>query len=86
MPNVLMKCGCVAQATCQGKPVCSSHFTLTEDGKTPEDNMPDLSNRQAKCSYCGGVAESKNWERLPFFSYNKNRTIDSYHCGCRGWN
>lgn len=80
----MMKCGCVAQGRrADGSPICTSHWNLTPDAEIVMD-PPDLSNRQAKCPYCGELADSKNWERLPFFSYQPDREYDSFYNLCRG--
>lgn len=41
--------------------------------------------KQAKCVYCGELADSKNKERLPFFEERKECKYDKFYCGCRGW-
>lgn len=83
----LMKCGCVSQAVRpNGDPVCTSHMNLTPDAEIVAATVPDFGNRQAKCPYCGEFADSKNYERLPFFEHRPDKSYDSYYCGCRGWN
>lgn len=50
---VLMQCGCVAQArdTKTGKPVCVVHFGLDAGADQPVSLVPDLTGREARCSY-----------------------------------
>lgn len=74
----MMKCGHIANATCNGKPycvICDCDETVT--------GMPVLEGRMASCSHCGKVVPSS--EDLPFFSYRPNCNTDSYYCGCYGW-
>lgn len=83
MREVIMKCGHVANATHNGKPVCAICFGLTPDAEIVADTTPDLTGRKAMCSQCGHETVSN--ENLPFFEYRPNCKYDSYYCGCRGW-
>lgn len=81
--SVIMKCGCASNADWQnGKgeviPYCIIHNCVE-----PLDFNVVLSGRMCKCSYCGQTVPSKM--SLPFFKYNVNKKIDSYYCGCWGF-
>lgn len=76
--KIIMKCGCVANATYNGKPYCFTH-----DCDQVEKNFPDLSNRIAKCSMCNN--HEKSSENLPFFRHRPDCDFDDYYCGCGGW-
>lgn len=75
----LMQCGCAAYAHKDGKWGCGVHNCWT-----PMEEVPDLSNREAKCLYCGTFCPSDT--KLPFFEYVGDREYDRFYCGCRGWN
>ena len=79
-----MKCGCVANATCNGKPICAIHAGLTPDAAIVSDTQPDLTGRKARCPDCKGTVNSSF--DLAFFAYRPEREFDSFYCGCRGWN
>lgn len=76
METKLMKCGCVANATRgTGEWVCLTHNETTELEK------PSLEGRTASCGYCS--KKTKSDYGLPFFSLREG--VDSYYCGCFGW-
>lgn len=76
-----MKCGHIANATSNGKPVCAicSCFEVERECKENEG----LEGRIAKCTSCNNTTPS-NWG-LPFFKYKPDEERDAYYCGCYGW-
>ena len=86
MNRPLMKCGCVALGVDMdtGLPVCPVHAGLTPDADKIEDNLPDLTGREAVCCHCGARKPSNLG--LPFFEYRPKASADSFYNGCRGWN
>lgn len=84
MLNKLMKCGHTALSKDpHGKPACPMCVGITDDARTAETTIPDLTNRRAACS-CGHEVGSRL--NLPFFRHQPDREKDSFYCGCRGWN
>ena len=77
----LMKCGCVSNATCEGRPACAIH-SCTEIEREVQ-GTDGLEGRMSKCSDCRRTANS-NWT-LPFFKYQPDKETDEHYCGCRGW-
>jgi hypothetical protein len=83
--DTLMACGCSANATCKEQPCCAIHGCLDVAGE-----LPNLEGRKARCAYgCNhNVASSLS---LAFFQYrgpgspNGERPMDTYYCGCFGW-
>lgn len=78
MSKTYMKCGHVANATCNGKPcciICDCFEVATE--------KPNLDGRMAKCAECNNTTPSK--ETLPFFQHRPDKEFDEYYCGCWGW-
>lgn len=78
--SVLMECGHAANGTekTSGLPacvVCGSTVVATD--------QPDLSDRIAKCGYCGVRGPSSR--TLAFFEYKPDREFDAFYCGCFGW-
>ena len=80
----LMKCGHVAQSkiAATGEYACVICFGI-DPGATEIADVPDLSQRRAKCTCCDGISPSSM--DLAFFEYNPHLEYDSYYCGCRGW-
>ena len=86
MDNVIMKCGCAAQGTSNGKPVCVVHFRHggpDDPGCVVAEEQPKLEGRIAKCGYCHNVQPSS--PNLAFFKYKPAESKDEYYCGCFGW-
>lgn len=82
--NVMMKCGHAANASYgDGKPVCILCLGIAEGADQIDDNPPSLENRKAKCTCCNN--ETFSSLSLPFFEYVKGKELDSYYCGCKGW-
>lgn len=44
----------------------------------------ELTDRKAKCKYCDMISKSN--KILPFFKAEPEEVMDSYYCGCRGFN
>lgn len=87
MPDILMKCGCRANATHNGEPSCVIHVGLTPDALVQAET-PNLEGRFAYCYYC--KREEPSSLQLPFFEYKPEHASrgpewDRYYCGCRGW-
>ncbi len=74
----LMVCGCAAQGMLDGVPGCAIHLVTV-----PMDKLPDLTNRQMKCSYGGNTKPSDR--KAAFFIHHPNQKYDEYYCGCWGW-
>ena len=86
MVNKLMKCGHTAQGVREdGSQVCVICIGIKKGAEevVPEEQVPNLSGRIAKCVYCRKVTSSEL--NLPFFEYKPARPLDWYYCGCRGW-
>lgn len=74
----ILKCGHLPNAKSNGKPCCVL-CQCFEFG----DNVPNLTNRKAKCSDCGKIVDSKF--NLAFFVYQPKQEFDKFYCGCYGW-
>jgi len=75
-----MDCGCAASGvdTKTREPVCLTH------GERRVIPAPDLTGRQAKCSYGAHKILPSN-VRLAFFKHHPDKELDEYYCGCFGW-
>lgn len=95
MDKPMMECGHAANATKEnGKLPCC--VICWPDARAitvvRTEDEPDLTGRMARCHYApkGGprkkckqdVPSEKN---LAFFSHNKDSEVDSFYCGCYGW-
>lgn len=69
----MLACGCVANATSQGKPVCVIHIDSPQ-GHTVVP-APDLTGREAQCDYCKEVKPSS--VKLAFFKFKGEGSPDS---------
>jgi hypothetical protein len=85
MNHPMMKCGHAANAvdTKTGNPCCVICSGIDPGADVIDDSPPNLNNRLAKCSCCNKT-ELSNTE-LAFFKYRSEGKLDSYYCGCRGW-
>lgn len=86
--NVMMKCGHAANAQYTDtdgnkKPCCAICAGINSRAYEIADDVPDLSGRKARCSYCGKTTESNF--NLAFFEYRPDRETDSFYDGCMGW-
>lgn len=83
----LMKCGHIANAVENGKPICAICIGIKEGAREVESYLVSgtvgIEGRMAKCEWCGTIITSE-WE-LPFFEYKPNEEFDSFYCGCIGW-
>lgn len=90
----LMACGHAANATTQaGQPVCAICVGIDSGSRTPAA-VPDLTGRQAVCSYANGrsphrpgdyPSPSPSTLNLPFFKHRPSQDTDTFYCGCFGW-
>jgi hypothetical protein len=82
--KVIMECGHISlgKDTKTGKPVCPICLGSNPGATKIADKQPSLEGRFAKCDYCKRIAPSSY--KLPFFTQGKGE-MDSYYCGCRGW-
>lgn len=80
MNRYIMTCGHTALATTgDGKPTCPICDCLTV-----KEEEPNLNGRFASCMYCHKKVKSDFG--LPFFKYTPELELDTYYCGCEGWN
>lgn len=79
---VLLSCGCTATAKDgqTGELVCLWHTSKPVEAH----EEPDLTNRKARCGQCGKTAPSDL--KMPYFKYRADQDLDTYYCGCFGWN
>ena len=83
MSNPLMKCGHTANAlTGNGEPVCAICAGVVAEAYEV-DEKEDLTGRTAQCTSCNTKRDSSY--DLAFFKYQPDKKMDSYYCGCRGW-
>jgi len=84
--KVLMECGHTSNTKFDDKPACVICFPKEEAMRISSEN-PDLRNRIAKCIYCPKTMTSETaWEEnAAFFSYRPDKPVDTYYCGCEGW-
>ena len=80
MPDILMKCGCRANATDGNRPCCAVHAGLTPLAYEIAET-PNLEGRMARC-YCG--KEEPSSLSLAFFEYRGVGSLESVesckHC------
>lgn len=91
MADIMMKCGCRANATYKNKSACAVHMMFDGDAATtPAEVQPNLEGRKAKCAY-GEHAIVDSSLSLAFFEYHGpgspqgERPMDVHYCGCRGF-
>jgi len=83
MSRVLLKCGHADNAIRimpDGTRVPSCAICACEEQVV----IPDLSTRQAKCSYGMHAIRTSNMH-LAFFEHRPQYEYDEYYCGCHGW-
>ena len=84
MSEILMKCGHTSNAkTPDGQPTCAMCAGIHPEAYVIEDKPPELKGRTAMCTTCNNRRKSSY--TLPFFKKN-DEGMDSFYCGCRGWN
>jgi hypothetical protein len=76
-----MKCGHQGIALHGENRVCPICFGLTPLAEEIDTVKIDLSNRKARCVFCGREEDSDL--NLPFFEYHGEQELDSYYCGCK---
>lgn len=82
--GVVMKCGHVSQATDQhGNPACVICIGVDSGATQIEKEVPALTGRKARCSYCKNERPSSY--DLAFFEHKPKQEHDKYYCGCFGW-
>ena len=81
--TTMMKCGHAANATRGGKPVCVICYGISPGADEVDESPPDLTGRVAKCTSCSRTAPSRT--SLAFFAHRPDAEMDSYYCGCWGW-
>lgn len=72
----IMKCGHAVETL--RKPRCAIC-----DETEVISQVIDINGRKAKCIDCNNIVDSK--VTLPFFRYQPDKEMDTYYCGCRGW-
>lgn len=93
MMTVMMMCGHAANAErgSDGSAACAI-CAPAEAAYTVAATAPDLTGRMARCHYapnggtrkkCAGDVPSKT--SLAFFSHDSSKPLDSFYCGCYGW-
>lgn len=93
MTTAMMMCGHAANAErgSDGSPACAI-CAPAEAAYTVAASEPDLTGRMARCNYapqggpkkqCLGEVPSK--KSLAFFSHKPDAPLDSFYCGCWGW-
>ena len=83
MKKIFMKCGHIANAFINGKPICIICLGLKKEATQIDYDRPNLQGRKARCNQCGKEVDSNF--NLPFFEYRHDSEKDSYYCGCGGW-
>lgn len=82
--NAVMKCGHTALGRKKdGSPVCPMCVGLDPRAEVVDVSPPSLEGRKAVCPHCKRERDSDYG--LPFFEYRPQHSMDSYYCGCRGW-
>ena len=97
----MMSCGCVANSKDgDGNYACVIHWSLRGEPQPTVVETPDLTGRQARCTYDSGhgcKGNSRYFEhgkdstvpsdtqKLAFFKHTPTLTYDSYYNGCWGW-
>ena len=81
---VLMGCGHVANArNGAGGPSCIICVGIHPGAEQVAEQQPSLDGRMSECWYCHKAMPSSLG--LAFFEYRPGYEVDSYYCGCRGW-
>ena len=80
----MMECGHAANSlTWDKKPACAICFGIKAGATIVAAAPPDLTGREAGCSYCGALRPSS--PLLPFFEHCPTLVRDRWYCGCKGW-
>ena len=82
--TVVLLCGHTAMADDRdGNPCCPICDPRDPASSTVDQAPPTLDGREAVCDYCRRRVVS-DWG-LPFFGHCPQDEVDSWYCGCRGW-
>jgi hypothetical protein len=80
----MMKCGHTPNAKdVHGNPVCVICIGINPLAEEIDTSPPSLEGRIARCNTCGSQRESAY--NLPFFQKLDTKNIDTFYCGCYGW-
>ena len=82
----LMKCGHLANALNMGKPLClfcEPKKAAFQVDREIVNEFEGLEGRFAVCRWCNKRVKSR-WS-LPYFEPCPKEAVDSYYCGCGGW-
>jgi len=93
MSKVMMQCGHEANALRDDNDPACVICAPDEKAYALAVSEPDLTGRMAKCVYApkGGTHKKCQQERpsstkgLAFFEHRPGAPLDSYYCGCYGW-
>jgi len=82
--TTFLQCGHIAQTTDpdHGDVPCCVMCKPSEATRTPAVE-PNLEGRKAKCRECDKTRDSSL--ELAFFRHQPLRSMDSFFCGCGGW-
>lgn len=80
----MMACGHSANAVSNDQPCCAICLISGSNNATTIIEPPDLSHRQAQCSYGAHAIVSSSLD-LAFFEHRPEQEKDIYYCGCMGW-
>jgi len=79
--KVMMKCGHAANSEMLGQPCCVICFPKADSMSAAP--KPELDGRFAKCTDCSRTMPSDT--TLAFFSFQPDKNMDRYYCGCEGF-
>lgn len=90
MTTPMMKCGHNGHAKkrlTNGTyiPCCVICLDINPGADVIDENPPDLSKREAICSYGCSASVTKSSPELAFFEHRPKEPRDRYYCGCFGW-
>lgn len=80
---MMLTCGCRAIGSLVASDGVRRPYCPIHDCGELMSAPPDLTGRQARCTYCKNHRESS--PDLAFFQYRPAAESDSYYCGCRGF-
>lgn len=86
MSKPMMMCGHAANATnALNEPACAICVGIDAGAEIVNDSPPDLSGREAICSYGCKHSIRSSSTNLAFFEHRPQAQYDVYYCGCWGW-
>ncbi len=85
MTTPMMKCGHAANGINSNtrKPVCVICISINPGAEEIDESTPNFADRKSKCTYCSMTKPSS--PELTFFEHRPKSPMDSYYCGCKGW-